>query len=37
MATNIKLETGGSVWKLLVDEGEEVKAGQEDQLAMVID
>ena len=29
MATNIKLETGGSVWKLHVSEGEEVKAGQE--------
>ena len=29
MATNIKLETGGSVWKLLVSEGEDVKAGQQ--------
>ena len=29
MATNIKLETGGSVWKLLVGEGDAVKAGQE--------
>ena len=29
MATQIKLETGGSVWKLLVKEGDEVAAGQE--------
>ena len=29
MATNIKLETGGSVWKLLVSEGEDVQAGQQ--------
>ncbi len=28
MATEIKLETGGSVWKVLVETGEEVKAGQ---------
>ncbi len=29
MATQIKLETGGSVWKLHVREGDEVAAGQE--------
>ena len=29
MATQIKLETGGSVWKLLVKAGDEVAAGQE--------
>ena len=28
MATEIRLETGGSVWKLLVKEGEPVEAGQ---------
>lgn len=28
MATEIKLETGGSAWKVLVAEGDEVKAGQ---------
>ena len=29
MATSITLETGGSVWKLHVSEGEAVTAGQE--------
>ena len=29
MATEIKLETGGSVWKLLVSEGQSVSEGQE--------
>lgn len=29
MAHAIKLETGGSVWKLLVKEGDAVAAGQE--------
>lgn len=29
MATQIKLETGGSVWRLLVKEGDEVAEGQE--------
>lgn len=28
MATDVMLETGGSVWKLLVSEGEEVSEGQ---------
>ena len=28
MATEIELETAGSVWKLLVHEGDEVAAGQ---------
>ena len=28
MATEIRLETGGSVWKLLVKEGDQVEAGQ---------
>jgi len=28
LATEIKLETAGSVWKVLVSEGEAVKAGQ---------
>ncbi len=28
MAIEIKLETGGSVWKVLVQNGEEVTAGQ---------
>ncbi|MEM7428517.1 MAG: biotin/lipoyl-containing protein [Pseudomonadota bacterium] len=28
MATEIRLETGGSVWKLLVKPGEQVTAGQ---------
>ena len=28
MAVEIKLETGGSVWKLLVKEGDQVEAGQ---------
>lgn len=29
MAHTIKLETGGSVWKLLVKDGDNVVAGQE--------
>ena len=29
MTTQIKLETGGSVWRLLVKEGDEVAEGQE--------
>ena len=29
MATEIKLETGGSVWKVLVKAGETVNEGQE--------
>ena len=29
MATQIKLETGGSMWKMLVKEGDEVTAGQD--------
>ena len=29
MATEIKLETGGSMWKMLVAAGDEVSAGQE--------
>ena len=28
MATEIKMDTGGSVWKLLVKEGQDVDAGQ---------
>lgn len=28
MATPIELETGGTVWKLLVREGDRVKAGE---------
>ncbi len=28
MTTKISLETGGSVWKVLVKEGDEVAAGQ---------
>ena len=28
MASEIRLETGGSVWKLLVKEGDQVEAGQ---------
>ena len=28
MATKIKLETGGSVWKVLVGEGDSVTSGQ---------
>ncbi len=28
MATEIRMETGGSVWKLLVKEGDAVVAGQ---------
>ena len=28
MATEIELETGGTVWKLLVKEGDQVKEGQ---------
>lgn len=28
MATTIELETGGTVWKLLVAEGDQVKDGQ---------
>jgi acetyl-CoA carboxylase biotin carboxyl carrier protein len=29
MATQIKLETGGSVWKVLVKAGDQVTTGQE--------
>ncbi|MGZ0190054.1 MAG: acetyl-CoA carboxylase biotin carboxyl carrier protein subunit [Alphaproteobacteria bacterium] len=29
MATEIELETGGTVWKLLVADGDAVKEGQE--------
>ena len=29
MATDVKLETGGTVWKLLVKEGDSVDQGQE--------
>ena len=28
MATEIRLETGGSVWKVLVEEGAQVDSGQ---------
>ena len=29
MATDVSLETGGTVWKVLVTEGESVQQGQE--------
>ena len=29
MTTQVKMETGGSVWQMLVKEGDEVSAGQE--------